>query len=155
MTFMSYVLLNGCNLPWDNLAQKCWNNQSKGRFSSENQNPVGLLKGENMLGSEMFSKWMVCCGDIKFILLKHVAETIFFCILLNLYIFYNNLDHDFSLHKSNWSVIKLLKSHGRQGSNYSQFVLDHKCEGILNAIPKTWSVAYPWVVLESASSIYC
>lgn len=48
-------VVKSCNLPWDNLVQECWNNQSKGRFSSKNQNPVGLLKGENMLGGEMFS----------------------------------------------------------------------------------------------------
>lgn len=49
------MLLNGWKLPWDNLAQKCWDNWCKGWFLSENQNPVGLLKGENMLRGEMFT----------------------------------------------------------------------------------------------------
>lgn len=67
---MNYVLLNSCNLSWGNLAQKCWNNQSKGRFSNENQNAVGLFEGRkyDWRGDvQQFSG--ACSGGMKFILL--------------------------------------------------------------------------------------
>lgn len=57
-----------------------------------------FLKGENMIGGEMFSNYLVCSGGMKFILLQYVAETNFLG-LPNLSIFYKKLDHDFYLPK--------------------------------------------------------